>query len=622
MIQFHSIALNNFMTFESTILSYSSGGLILVEGDNRDHVYADSNLSGKTNLMVEALLWCLCEQGLKEKGPDGNTSTQYRKDDVVRHGEDYCEVMVEFSKDGKHYCIWRTKKRNGVSDLSIRVDGNTIRGKSKADTQEKVDSILGMSYETASQVLMFGQGTRRFTQAKDSERKKIFEEILSLGIYGDALKVIREKKKEHADIHISINKKLVAAETIQEEADIRVEEAKLDYKDEIKKHKSWKKDVSGKKQKVLELVKDTRGAIAQRKDEIKTSEENIEKMESRARGKLNEIKLEKKRDAIDKKLKPLELKHEALELRLETIEDYHVAECPTCKQILDKGHMKRVVKETRVEMYGISDEINSLIAKRTPVSRDLMERGSLMIELDRSRDRLKLFKELLKTNRGVLKEQLKRVAGFDDVIPSDSKPDDARIKLVKKKYKEANLKVRQIRGELKILQDSMDDIKFWEVGFGNKGIKSLILDSILPVLNLEANRYIHHLMDDVEIEFDTETTTKSGETRDTFEIRIRSGESQGYHMASGGERRRIDFCISLALQSLLASTGSKSNIFILDEPFESVDESGIGELIDLLREYSRKQGVAVYCITHLSNLKPLFDDVVTVQRQNGISTIV
>ena len=121
--------------------------------------------------------------------------------------------------------------------------------------------------------------------------------------------------------------------------------------------------------------------------------------------------------------------------------------------------------------------------------------------------------------------------------------------------------------------------------------------------------------------FDTETETKSGEVRDSFEVRVRSGNSNGYHLASGGERRRIDFCISLALQSLLASTGSKSNIFILDEPFESVDESGIGELVDLLREYSRKQGVAVYCISHLSNLKPLFDDVVTVRRENGVSQV-
>jgi len=220
-----------------------------------------------------------------------------------------------------------------------------------------------------------------------------------------------------------------------------------------------------------------------------------------------------------------------------------------------------------------------------------------------------------------LPHKKKEAEDFEDLKPPQeadkSKMDKAEIK-----YNESVQEVKDIADELKVLDKKMDDLEFWETGFGNKGIKSLMLDNVLPILNAEANKYIHHLMDDIEIEFDTETETKGGETRDNFEVRVRSGDSHGYHLASGGERRRIDFCISLALQSLLASTGSKSNIFILDEPFESVDESGIGELVDLLREYSRKQGVAVYCISHLSNLKPLFDDVVTVRRQNGVSQVV
>lgn len=577
--------------------------------------------SGKSNLAVEALLWCLYEQGMKEKGPDGHTVDQYRKDDVVLHDEDLCELELHFSVDNVYHVVKRSKKRNGVSDLSVTVNNHTLKGKSKADTQEKLNRILGMSYSTASQVIVFGQNTRRFTQAKDSERKKIFEELLGLHVFGDALKEIRDRKKELKSDIQKIEMDLKGVETSSEQWRQWRNEAIRDYLDSVKHVKGRKADMNKKKLKVLESVKETRGTIAQRKGEVENLTKNIIKMEARARGKLNEEILKKKQAVLDKKLKPLDVRHEILVQREETIEDFHISTCPTCEQKLDKGHVKKLIKETRAEMENIEKQVKGLIAKRSPISMALIERGSLMNEIARTRAKLDIHKEQVKTNKGILKGQLQRVKDLDLFVPPKTKADKSKMDKARKKLEAAKLEVKKTRKKLDALNKEMDDFEFWETGFGNRGIKSLMLDSVLPILNSEANKYINLLMDDVEIELDTETTIKSGELRDIFEVRICSGKSHGYHLASGGERRRIDFCISLALQSLLASTGSRCNIFILDEPFESVDESGIGELVDLLREYSKKQKVAVYCISHLSNLKPLFDDVVTVQRKNGISAI-
>ncbi len=612
MIRFNSIYLTNFMSFKDTPLVYSQKGLTLVEGENLDHMYADSNLSGKTNLIVEALLWCLFEQGLKEKGPDGNTVSQYRKDHVVLHGEDECAVALEFSKDGSYYVVYRTKKRNGISDLSVRIDGNVLRGKSKAHTQEILNSVLGMSYTTAAQVLMFGQGTRRFTQAKDSERKQVLEELLNLGVFGDALKEVRSRKKElMADILDTENKLQVTDALVHQWWDFR-NDAIHDFHKEEKKIKDWKKEIVLKKQSALDFVKATKSDMRERKRRLDKLNADIPVLEKKKE------KLNKRREKLDKRMEPLSIEFEILSDRLENIVDEHVAKCPTCLQKLDKGHLTKVIKDTEKEKEKVLKSIELLVNLRTPIDASLSVVGD---KLYKYIPELQQKTNLHNYDTQMLKNKTKEANEYGKLKPPQGEADHSRVDKAVERYKDAKEKEKNIEKELKVLNKKLADLEFWEVGFGNKGIKSLMLDSILPVLNAEANKYIHHLMDDIEIEFDTETETKGGETRDLFEVRVRSGESNGYHLASGGERRRIDFCISLALQSLLASTGSKSNIFILDEPFESVDESGIGELIDLLREYSRKQGVAVYCISHLSNLKPLFDDVVTVRRKNGISQV-
>lgn len=618
MIRFNSIFLTNFMSFKSTSFVYAQKGLILVEGENRDSMYADSNFSGKTNLMVEALLWCLFEQGLKEKGPDGNTMSQYRKDDVVLHGEDECSVAVEFSKDKSYYVIYRTKKRNGVSDLSVRIDGNVLRGKSKAHTQEILNSALGMSYTTASQVLMFGQGTRRFTQAKDSERKQVFEELLGLGVYGDALREVRGRKKELLDTIQVVEGNLQVADALvhqwQDWRDVAIQE----YSDDDGKIKKWKRVILKKKTVLQEFVKHSRAGVQNSRDKIESLKIFIKKMEPRI---VNEEDLEGKLDKVVKKMEPLDIEYRILEDRLESIVDEHVSNCPTCLHELDKGHMTKVVKDTEKRKKKILSLMGRLSTQIRSVEKPLGELRLLKREISKRKISLETEKEMFVYKKETAKDKVRQVKEVEALKPPQGEADHSKVDKAVEKYKEAKKKFNRLEKELKVLNKELGDLEFWEIGFGNKGIKSLMLDSILPVLNSEANKYIHHLMDDIEIEFDTETQTKGGEMRDQFDIRVRSGNSHGYHLASGGERRRIDFCIALALQSLLASTGSKSNIFILDEPFESVDESGIGELVDLLRDYSRKQGVAVYCITHLTNLKPLFDDVVTVTRENGVSRV-
>ena len=164
--------------------------------------------------------------------------------------------------------------------------------------------------------------------------------------------------------------------------------------------------------------------------------------------------------------------------------------------------------------------------------------------------------------------------------------------------------------------------KFWEVGFGNGGIKSFLLDEILPQLNSKANFYASTLLDeDVELFFDTEKAIKSGEMRDKFSVMVKKGgKVVEYASFSSGEKRRIDVAILLSLQSLvLERSAGHINISVLDEVFDSLDRTGIERVATLLAEESKTK--AIYVISHISDFKDFFDKEILVQKTGGYSTI-
>ena len=89
---------------------------------------------------------------------------------------------------------------------------------------------------------------------------------------------------------------------------------------------------------------------------------------------------------------------------------------------------------------------------------------------------------------------------------------------------------------------------------------------------------------------------------------------------SGGEQRRIDICISLALQSLLSLSDSNFNITIYDEIFDSLDELGRDYVLNLLKEEIKTKD-SIFVISHDSNLQDQFRNIIKIKKKGGISYV-
>lgn len=202
-------------------------------------------------------------------------------------------------------------------------------------------------------------------------------------------------------------------------------------------------------------------------------------------------------------------------------------------------------------------------------------------------------------------------------------PHTATVERIAQQIESKSHEADKYTGDITKSTKLVDELEQWVGGFGNSGIKSFLLDSVTPYLNRRINHYLSKLSSDQSVEFSTQTKLKSGEMREKFAlnvVNVSGGEL--YTANSGGERKRVDLAVNLALQDLISSRGTKKlNVAFYDEVFDALDETGCENVINLLREVSASRN-SIFVISHNRTLTSHFDNSITVQKRGGYSTLV
>jgi len=179
--------------------------------------------------------------------------------------------------------------------------------------------------------------------------------------------------------------------------------------------------------------------------------------------------------------------------------------------------------------------------------------------------------------------------------------------------KETNVKI----GDADITRQSNEKMyevmRFWERAFSEQGVIKYIISNILEYFNKQCNYYLGYLTNSkFFVEFDQELNEKIVSV-DTL---------IPYISLSGGEKRKVNLSVLLALKDLLILTDkNQSDLLFFDEIAENLDEQGIIGLYQLLIELKKSKNIFV--ITHNKYLKTLLDSSkrILVIKENGISTI-
>ena len=171
------------------------------------------------------------------------------------------------------------------------------------------------------------------------------------------------------------------------------------------------------------------------------------------------------------------------------------------------------------------------------------------------------------------------------------------------------------------LLGEVSNYHFWVEGFPS--IRRWMIESFLPSFEEQTNSFLNNLEVGMRVRFDTlkEKKSKQNEFKEEFDLSIidENNEKRDLETYSQGESKRIGVCVGFALRELTLNKGySNFNFLLMDEVIDSLDETGIGEFMNLLNNITGMK----LLITHNSDLKSRFGNVIRVTKTEGISDII
>jgi len=174
-------------------------------------------------------------------------------------------------------------------------------------------------------------------------------------------------------------------------------------------------------------------------------------------------------------------------------------------------------------------------------------------------------------------------------------------------------KVLQYQKEKSSSKIDYDVMRFWEKALSEQGVIKYIIRNVLEYFNDRCNFYLSYLTNSKYfVEFDSELVEKI----------TTNGAIIQYISLSGGEKRKINLAVMLALKDLLLLTDKdQSDLVFFDEVAENLDEEGVRGLHELLQEI--KKDKTIFVITHNKYLKTLLDSSkrLTVIKHKGTTKV-
>ena len=634
MVVFNRVEMKNFMAVKEATLDLDNRGLVLIEGKNKSNDSFTSNGASKTTL-ITSITYAL--YGKTEKG--------LKADEVVNRIEKKnTHVKLTFLVGEDEYRIERYRKdKTHKNKVLLFCNDKEITGSTNDVTDKAIQDLFGIEFNTYVNAIMYGQGDiPMFSQATDKGKKEILESITNVEVYKKAQDVAKEKIKEIEQEQQSkesdINQLKFKVSMLEEQYD-----KDLDYYNSVMEQKKQEEESIEQAKKEAERQREE---ISKQIEEVKNNIPQVEETEFefsdsyyKAQEAINKLETHKK-----DKLLPAEqevtttfniIKYDITELNKKHSQLDTSDHCPVCGSPIDNSHKVKEqeniqeqleVKKKQLEQY--QEALNKIEDKKLELESKKEKIQSIMqVEEEDKNRHQQAIQEQYRNQQSyytkISELEHKKNSIIDPVLNDYSyikEPD-------KEQYKKeiASIELTIDKHSKDVLQLESNKVQYQQAveAFGNKGIRSVVLDFITPFLNEKANEYLQVLSgSDISVEFQTQVENAKGELKDKFDVIVtNSNGGTSYKSNSAGEQKRIDLAISFAIQDLIMSKDDIStNIALYDECFDGLDTVGCENVIKLLKDRLNIVGT-IFVITHSESLKPLFENVITMVKEDGVSRL-
>lgn len=195
---------------------------------------------------------------------------------------------------------------------------------------------------------------------------------------------------------------------------------------------------------------------------------------------------------------------------------------------------------------------------------------------------------------------------------------EAKIAVVKKQIEDHQKRATDIEGlsvQLSNLDAQMQDLEALKTALGANGIQVVLIDHVIPTIEDRINLTLMK-MSDFRVRLDTQRVSSDEKkmVEGLFITIINDmGEEMPFENYSGGERLKIIVSISEALASF-QNVGFR----LYDETFMGLDENSTESFVAVL-DALRTEFSQILCVSHILQIKELFDQKITITKRNGIS---
>jgi len=598
-----SMIVENFLSIGRAAFDFDECGFVLVEG---------ANGSGKSAI-VDALLWCLF----------GETLRGYKHDDVVnrRVGEG-CVVKVHVVDGDDLYTVTRARRHPKLKNsLTVTRDnfGEDMTKSGEKETQLVVEKVLGCTFKTFLSSVVFGQDRAyRFSSLTDAEQKKILDEVLGVERFADACKAAR-KRVDSLQAEIDANRRAL------EKTEAARDEAEAEAIDLQVKDTDFAAEQRAKVEVEREALAKARRWVRQNAGvDVAEAKRNVEIARDRAAA--CDKALATANEALAKAGAKVEVAEgRVADLRARLAEhEVDPGKCPTCGQEVKKRHaqlgiadlrrqlgeQERTLEAANAALDGLDEAVTHAKAALAKAKGDERAAEAARNEAVGAEANLKVWKQ-----RAADCER--RIAELE----AEASPYAALAEKARSRHARHAADADQLADHIGRQEEQLGHAQFWVKAFGNSGLRSLLVDSSLPLLNEEAARVSRVLTGGaISIEFSATTEQKSGKVVDRFEVRVDNKHGAGdYAGNSAGERAKVDLCVGLALQRLVASRSSASfNLAVFDEVFDHLDAASHEPVVEVLSELDKD---TVLVISHDDDLKAWFPTTWQMVKRGGLSSV-
>ncbi len=439
----------------------------------------------------------------------------------------------------------------GRERLSFHAEGDEpVAYETTSKAQAALERLVGAHAVWRRASVFSSSDADSFSGATDGERKRMLESVLGVDRFEPALKACRldVQTAEHAVALAEKDHALMLE---------RLEAARL------------------------------RGEDAQRAREVAEGEEP-EPLEARAR-ELGALLRQTDADVATARARLRDgdkagAEHAAVARQLhQALERLRGATCPTCAQAISDGYRARLTADQQAASARAAEAAEAARLSAAAIEADLAE-------LAHERDAL-VGKVAEVEGRLRAATRARRQRAQAEAVARDAA---AAIALGETKAAAAHAALMHAAADVR-------ELRACEKVLGLRGPRAQIVARALGGLEAVTNAWLGRVAGDglsVRLAPFTETKTAGVADKIAFDV-LGAGGGHGYRATSGGERRRLDVALLLALgEFVAAANGREVGTLFADEVFDALDAGGRAAVAAVLHELAR-EGRCIVVVTHL-----------------------